>query len=152
MRVLEDGLGAAVSGANRMLEGWLRSELALALLGRGERDRAEQEAQAAVTISRAQHSRYEDARGSLALAQVLLSRPDAPALARIDEALTSAQALIDETGALAFQAEVHECRGRLALLRDDAPSAKQAFDAALQSYTEMCAPLQVARLRKEMGA
>jgi adenylate cyclase len=152
VRVLQEGLDAAISGANRMLEGWLRSELAKALLGRGERDRAEQEAQTAVAISHTQHSRYEEVRGALALALVLLDRPGAPALARIDEALTAAQALIDETGALALQAEVHEYRWRLALLRGDITSASHAFDEALQSYTAMGAPLQVARLRSANGA
>jgi ATP/maltotriose-dependent transcriptional regulator MalT len=38
---LEEALGLATSGGNRMFEGWVRAELALALLGRGELDRAE---------------------------------------------------------------------------------------------------------------
>ena len=152
VRVLGDALDAAISGANRMIEGWLRSELAKALLGRGERDRAEQEAQAAVVISRAQHSRYEELRGALALAQVLLGHPDALAMARIDETLASAQALIDETGALAFQAELHECRARLAMQRGDKKTAAALFELALKQYDDIGAPLQVARLQKELGA
>jgi hypothetical protein len=152
LRVLQEVVDAAAGGNNRMVEGMVRAELSDAFLGLGDLVQAEVEAQLAITVSRAQHSRCDEVRGCLALANVLLRCADAPALARIDEALTSAQALIDETGALAFQAEVHECRGRLALLRADASSAKQAFDDALKSYTEMGAPLQVARLQREMGA
>ena len=43
--MLEDAVRVVVSGANRMFEGWVRAELAEALLGRGDLDRAEHEAQ-----------------------------------------------------------------------------------------------------------
>ena len=152
VRLLREALEAAVGGANRMFEGWVRAELSRALLGRGDLDLAEKEAQLAVTVSQVHHSRCDEVRGWLALANVLLRRADEPALARVDEALTSAQALIDETGAMAFQAEVHECRGRLAQLRGDASSAKRAFAEALKSYIEMGAPLQVARLQRKIGS
>ena len=68
------------------------------------------------------------------------------------EALSRAQALIDESVALAFQPDVFECLGHLAWLSGDAQAAARAFDSALQLYTQRCAPLQVARLQKEMKA
>jgi hypothetical protein len=47
MPALQDAVSATISGVNRGLKGWYRTELAEALLGRGDRDRAEHEAQAA---------------------------------------------------------------------------------------------------------
>jgi len=152
VRLLREAVEAAAGGANRMFEGWVRAELSRALLGREELDRAEEEAQTAVTVSRAQHSRCDEVRGSLVLAHALLRRADASALVRAEEALGGAHALIDETGALAFQPDVYECRGRLALLSGDAQAAARAFQDALRLYTERGAPLQVARLQKEMKA
>ena len=149
MRVLQDGLDAAISGADRMIEGWLRSESAKALLGRGEQDRAEQEAEAAVAISRVQHSRYEEARGALALVQVLLCRADAHELTRVDDALERVQALIAETGAKSFHPDVREYQGRLAAMRGDAQAAEKAFEDARRLYTVIGAPLRVARLNAQ---
>jgi len=152
VRLLREALDAAVGGANRMFEGWVRAELSSALLVSGELDRAEEEAQAAVTVSRAQHSRCDEVRGSLALADALLRRADASALVGAEEAVGRAQALIDETGALAFQPDVYECRGNFALLSGDARAAARAFEESLRLHTERGAPLQVARLAKQLAS
>ena len=120
VRVLRDGLDAAASGANRQLEGWLRAELAKALLGRGEQDEAEQEAQAGFTIARTQHARYEEARCALALLNALLHRAKGHDLARIDATLARLEDLIAETGAMSFQPGFLECQARQAALRGDA--------------------------------
>ena len=122
------------------------------MLGRGALDRAEQEARTAVTVSQAQHSRCDEVRGNLALTHTQLRRADAPALVRAEQALVRAQALIDETGAQAFQPEVHECRAHVARLRGDAPAAQREIETARRLYAEMGATAQVERLAKEASA
>jgi class 3 adenylate cyclase/tetratricopeptide (TPR) repeat protein len=146
--MLEEALRFATSGSNRMFEGWVRAELSEAYLGGGELDRAEREAQAAVAVARAHHCRYDEARANLALAHTQLRRADARALARVEQALVRAQALVDETGAQTYQPELHECRAQLAQLRGDAPAARREFEAAHRLYAEMGAPAQVERLAK----
>jgi class 3 adenylate cyclase/tetratricopeptide (TPR) repeat protein len=148
--VLVEAVNAAISGANRMVEGWVRAELAEALLGRGELDRAEQEAQAAVTVSQAHHNRCDEARAHLALARTQLRRTDAAALERAEQALVRAEELIGETGAQAYQPEVHECRAQLARRRGDEQGTRLELQAAQRLYAEMGAPAQVERLVKEM--
>ena len=149
--VLEDAVRAVVGGANRMFEGWVRAELAEALLGRGELDRAEQEAQTAVTVSQAQHSRCDEVRANLAIVHTQLRSAEAPALVRAEQALVRAQELIDETGAQAYQPEVHECRAHLARLRGDAPAAQREIEDARRLYAAMGATAQVERLAKELS-
>jgi adenylate cyclase len=144
--VLEDAVAAILAGANRMFEGWVRSELALALLARGELDRAEHEARTGLEVAAAQSARSEEARASVALARVQIRRGDEAALAQADEALVRAQATIDETSARAYQPEVHECRAEMARLRGDQPTAKSELEEARRLYAEMGAPLQVERL------
>jgi hypothetical protein len=125
--------------------------LAEALLGGGDLERAEHEAQAAVSVAQEHHNRCDEARGRLALARTQLRRADAAALARAEQALVHAQELIDETGARAYQPEVHECHAHLARLRGDAPAAHREFEAARRLYAEMGATAQVERLAKEMA-
>ncbi len=149
--VLEEAARAAISGANRMFEGFVGAELAEALLGRGELDRAEHEAQAAVTVAHAQHSRCDEVRANLALAHTQFRRADDAALARCEQALARAQELIDETSARAYQPEVHECRAHLERLRGDVPAAQREIEEARRLYAEMGATAQVERLAKEMG-
>jgi class 3 adenylate cyclase/tetratricopeptide (TPR) repeat protein len=148
--VLQEAVSAAVSGFNRAVEGWIRAELAEALLGRGDLDRAEHEAQLAVTLPHARHSRCDEIRANLALAHTKLRRADAHALARVEQALVRVQALIDETRAQAWQPAVHECRAHLARLRGDVPAARHELDAARRLYAEMGATAPVERLAKEM--
>ncbi len=146
LAALDDALRAATGGANREVEGWIRAERAQAFLGRGEQDRAEQEAQTAVTVSLAQHSRCDEVRGNLALARTLLRGANPAALVRAEQALVRAQELIDETGAQAYQPEVHEYRAHLARLRGDAVAARDEIAAARRRYAAMGATAQVERL------
>jgi class 3 adenylate cyclase/tetratricopeptide (TPR) repeat protein len=149
--VLQELLSVAFSGISRGSEGWARSELAEALLGCGDLDRAEHEAEAAVTVAHTQHSRCFEIRTNLALAHTQLRRADAQALVRIEQALFRAQELIDETGARLYQPEVYECRAHLARLRGDAPAVTHELDAARRLYAEMGAIAQVERLGREMN-
>ena len=128
----------------------MRAELAEALLGRGDLERAEHEAQTAVTVVHTQHSRCAEIKANLALAHTQLRRADPQALARVEQALVRAQELIDETGARLYRPEVHECRAYLARLRGDAPVVRHELDAARRLYAEMGATAQVERLAKEM--
>ena len=148
--VLQEAVSTAVDGVNRSHEDWYRAELAEALLGRGDLDRAEHEAQAAITIAHARHSRCHEIRANLALAHIHLRRHDAQALARGEQSLFRAEELIDETGARAWQPEVHECRAHLALLRGDTETARGELDAARRLYDEMGATAQVERLASEI--
>jgi tetratricopeptide (TPR) repeat protein len=151
VRLLEDAVRAVESGVNRMFEGTVRAELAKALLGRGELDRGEQEAQTAVTVARSQHSRCAEVQANLALTYIQLRRADAAALTRAEQALARAQELIDETGALIYQPEVHECRAHLARLRGDTPAARRELEAARRLYIDMGGTSQVERLKEEIG-
>jgi hypothetical protein len=147
---LEEALGRAMSGGNRMFEGWVRAEIALALLGRDQLDLAEEEAYAAVEVAHAKHCRPDEVRAHLALARTQLRRADGAALARAEQALVRAQELIEEVGARAFQPEVHECRARLARVRGDARAADSEVEEVRRLYAAMGAPAQVDRLSKEI--
>ena len=147
---LEEAQREVNSGANRMFEGWVGSELARALLGRGELDRAEQEAQAAVKVAREQYSRCDEIGAHLALAHTQFRRGDGASLARVEQALRRAQELIDEFSAQAYRPEVHECRARLATLGGDTPAAEREIEEARRLYAEMGATAQVERLAQEL--
>jgi ATP/maltotriose-dependent transcriptional regulator MalT len=149
---LEEALGRAMSGGNRMFEGWVRAELALALLGRGALDRAEEQARTAVEFTHARHCRPDEVRAHLALAHTQLRRADGAALSRAEQALVRARELIEEIDARAFQPAVHECRAELARLRGDLPTARREIDEARRLYIEMGAALQVKRLTGEAAS
>ena len=78
-------------------------------------------------------------------------RAEAAALTRAEQALVRAQELIEETGAQAYQPEVHECRAHLARLRGDAPAAQREIEDARRLYAAMGATAQVERLAKELS-
>ena len=142
----------ALAGANREFEGWVRSELALALLGQGDIDGAERQGELSVEVARSQPSRFDEVRGHLAFIRTQLARGGEQALARADVSLDRAQSLTDEFEINVYLAELHECRGRLAQLRGDAPAARREFEAARRLYAEMGATAQAERLAKEMVA
>ena len=149
---LEEALRHVTNGNNRMFEGRVRAELATASLARGDLDRAEREARAAVSIARMQHSRYDEVVANLALARTQLHRADTAALALAEQALVRAKALIEETGAAVCRPEMHECRARLARLRGDAAIARQEIAEARRLYSTMGATERAERLAKEASA
>jgi len=146
---LEEALAWATSGSNREFEGWIHSELALALLGRGALERAEAAACAAVDLTHAGHCKLDEVRAHLAVARIQLYRADAAALVRVEQALVQAQQLIKEIGARAYQPQLHECRAELARLRGELPAARSELEHARRLYAEMGAPLQVERLMRD---
>jgi class 3 adenylate cyclase/tetratricopeptide (TPR) repeat protein len=149
---LEEALGRTMSGGNRMFEGWVRAELALALLGCDQLDRAEEAASAAVEVAHAKHCRPDEVRAQLAFTRTQLRRADGAALARAEQALILAQELIEEICARAFQPEVHECRARLAGMRGDSRAADSEIEEARRLYAAMGATAQVERLLNEVIA
>lgn len=134
---LEEALRWVSSLSNRMFEGWVRSVLSEALLGRGETDRAEMEATTAVAVAHDRHCRYEEARAHLAFARTQLQRVGGDAYSRTEKALARAKAIIDEIGARALLPGWHECRASLARLCNDPGSAKQESESAQRLYREM---------------
>jgi tetratricopeptide (TPR) repeat protein len=148
--VLQEAVSGAVSGVMRASEGEIRAELAEALLGRGDLGRAEHEAQAAVKVAHAHHSKCDEIRANLALAQIQLRRADAQVLACVEQTLVRAQELIDETGARLYQPGIHESRAHLAQLRGDTSAAPSELDTARRLYAEMGATAQVERLAREI--
>jgi hypothetical protein len=148
--VLQEVVSTATGGLYSLLEGWFRAQLAEALLGRGDLDQAEHEAQAGVTVAYARHSRCDEIRANLALAHIQLSRADSEALEGVEQALVRAQELIDETGARLYQPEVHDFRAHLARLRGDTETGLRELDAARRLYAEMGATAQVERLAREI--
>lgn len=149
---LEDALGRAMTGGNRMFVGWVRVELALALLGDDQLDRAEEEARAAIEVTHAMHCRPDEVRAHLALAHTQLRRADGAALARAEQALLRAQELVEEIGARAFRPELHECRARLARVRGDTRAADDEIAAARRLYAAMGATARVQRSSAEIPA
>jgi adenylate cyclase len=146
IEALEAALHESTTGANREFEAWSGAELAIALLARGDLDRAEDVAQTAVHVARGQNSRCDEVRASLALAWSQIQRGNEAALQRAEGVLARAQALIDETGAGAYQPEVHECRSKLASVRGDDDDAQHEIEQAVRLYTEMDATIRLESL------
>ncbi len=145
-----EAVDLARAGANREFEGWVRAELALALLGQGDVDGAERQGAASAEVARSQGSRFDEVRGHLALIRALLARGGEQALARADVALARAQAVTDEFEINVYLADLSECRARMALQRGETSAAAISFELALKQYDSLGAPLQAARLRKEV--
>jgi len=145
-----EAVDLALAGANREFEGWVRAELAHALLGKGDIDGAEQQGAASAEVARSQGSRFDEVRGHLAFIRSQLMRGSEQALSRAQASLERAQSLTDEFGINVFLAELHECRARMALQRGETSAAAISFELALKQYDAMGAPIQAARLRKEV--
>jgi class 3 adenylate cyclase len=79
-----------------------------------------------------------------------LAEPNTCFVSANTAALARAQAVTDEFEINVNLADLSECRARLALQREDRNAAAAFLDAALKLYEDMGAPLQAARLRKEM--
>jgi adenylate cyclase len=147
-----EAVDLALAGANREFEGWVRAELALALLGQGDVEGAERQGAASAEVARSQGSRFDEVRGHLALTHALLARGGEASLAKADMALARAQSLTDEFGINVYLGDLHECRARVQLQRGDKQAATSSFGSALQQYDSVGAPLQAERLKRELSA
>ena len=146
-----EAVQAALSGVNLQFEGWVRAELALALLGRGDIDEAEQQAQLAMDAARAHSSRSDEVRGHIALIRVQLRRGGEQAQSRAQLSLDRVQALTAEFELNLYRAELDECRAHLARARGDTEEARLALAQARRGYDDLGATIQVARLDREFG-
>ena len=147
--VLEEAVEAVVTGANREFEGTVRAELAMALLGRGDLDGTEREAAKGVEVACLQGSRYDEACCRMALARVLIRRGDARMLDRAEQSLAQAEVVMDEFAIDVFRPDLHECRGRIAILRGDFDGGRAQINRAVNLLKIMDAPIRVERLSTE---
>ena len=141
----------AVSGANREFEGWVNAELAHAHLGRGDVELAERTARTAVARAHAQHNRFDEIRGHLALTHTLLRRADSSTLDRAEQSLDQAAELVSTSAAHVYQPEIGKLRAQVSLQRGDKPAARREIEEARRLYQEMGATTQAERLMKEVG-
>ncbi|MEQ1784581.1 MAG: hypothetical protein ABMA14_24810, partial [Hyphomonadaceae bacterium] len=119
------------------------------LLGQGDIDGAERQAELSAEVAHAQPSRFDEVRGHLAFIRVQLARGSEEALVRAEKSLERAQALTDEFEINVYLAELHECRARVSLTRGDTATAAHAFEQARQCYAQMGASFQLDRLARE---
>ena len=148
---LSEALKMCVDGANAEFEGCVRAELAMALLGRGDIDEAERQAQLGADVARSQNSRSDEVRCLIALVHVQLQRGGAPALAleKANQALERVNSLIGEFELNLYLPDLHECRGRIALMRGDTAEGLREIRTAEQYCRTMEAPLRIRRLQVE---
>ena len=86
------------------------------------------------------------------IARALLRRDGATARDAAEGALANADALIERTGAKTLAPALCEWRAELAAVLGDDVTRTRLLQQATQGYEEIGAPLQAARLKKEMRA
>jgi adenylate cyclase len=141
----------ATSGANANMEGWVRAELAMALLGRGDIDEAAQQAQLAADVALSRNSRCDEVRALVALMHAQIANGGGPALARADEALERAKSLVEDYALNLYLPDLHECRGRTTLKRSNAAEGLHDIRTAEQLCRDMGAPRRADRLKAEFS-
>jgi adenylate cyclase len=126
------------------------SLLAEALLAAGDLPAAQLAAEQAIELAvRLKGLNEAQARG--VLARAMLRRRGAAAREEAEAELAKAAEMIERYGARTIAPLLCEWRAELATVLGDDATCTQLLQQALQSYEEIGAPLQVARLRKEMG-
>ncbi len=124
--------------------------LAEAEAGVGEFAEARQTAERAIDLGRQRHSGWNEIRGFLALARVLLRSRDAGTHGAIEETLAAAANLVEASGMLAFQPLIHVERAELARQRGDESERERELRQAQQLFTEMGAPIRAAQIAREL--
>ncbi len=150
--VLEEAVDLAVAGANREFEGAVRAELAKALIASGDLEAAERQATTGAGVAHLQSSRFDEVSCRMALARVHVEKGDIGALGLAEQALDVAQALMDEFAINLYRPDLHECRGRIALLRGDTEEGRAQIRLAIDLLTAMDTPIRVERLSRQFLA
>jgi hypothetical protein len=126
--------------------------LAEALLLSGDLSAAQAEAENAIVLCRRTLRGNLEAESHGILARALLRRDGAAAREAAESALATAAGLIERTGAKTLAPHLLEWRAELAHVLGDAGQRHALLRQAVELYEEIGAPLQAARLRKELGA
>jgi tetratricopeptide (TPR) repeat protein len=126
--------------------------LAEALLETGDLPAAIAEAKHAIQLARRSLKGNIEACAHGILARALLRRDGAAAREAAESALESAAELIEQTGAKTLSPHLLEWRAELAALLGDEALRASLLHQAIAEYESIGAPLQAARLRKEIAA
>jgi hypothetical protein len=126
--------------------------LANAHLGRGEAERARTLAEEAVAAAERCGHRLNEIGAYLILARAHLGAAGAAARTEIEAALARAEALIEQTGALAAEPPVCLVRAELAQLLGDQAARRRELSEAHRLFVEMGAQRHADRVKKELGA
>ncbi|MBI3781910.1 MAG: zinc ribbon domain-containing protein [Deltaproteobacteria bacterium] len=138
--------------ANKANAGMSAALLAEALLQTGDLSAAQSTAEEAIALCRRSLRAVYEAAAYGVLARALLRRDGAAARATAEAALASVAELIERTGAKTLAPALCEWRAELAAALGDTSGRAELLLQAMQGYEEIAAPLQAARLKKEMNA
>ena len=151
VRVLEHAVALLTERRTfRFIEGMCLADLARAFLGRGELERAQETAQAAVRIGKG-NGWIPECDGQLALAHVLMQVEETGKLSAIGLALDRAAELVGLSGARSREPLIHEELANLARLTGDDTTCQRELREAHRLFTEMGATGHAERLAKELG-
>ena len=152
MGILEPALALARKHRTFLqMEPEFLATLACVLLESGQREQARARAEEAVRLADKYGTKLFEARAHLTLSRVLLGMSDRSSAKRIESALARAQALIEETGAVAYIPWVHEERAGLARLLGSEEKREHELREAHRLFTEMGATRHAERLTKDLG-
>jgi class 3 adenylate cyclase len=126
--------------------------LAEALLQTGDLSAAQSAAAEAIALCRRSLRGMYEAVAHGVLARALLRRNGPAARDAAEAALASAAELIERTGAKTLAPALCEWRAELAAVLGDDATRVQLLQQARQGYEDIGAPLQAARLRKDIGS
>ena len=120
-------------------EGYVLASLAEAYAGRGDEQLARATAEKAVTATRERRTRLFECVAHIAFARVLLKCDGRQSQARIEQALTRAQVLVEETGARSYEPSIRVERAELARLVGDEAGRERELGEAQRLFAEISA-------------
>ncbi|MCB1748547.1 MAG: AAA family ATPase [Gammaproteobacteria bacterium] len=130
---------------------WMLTIEARDLHGMGETESACETSGEAIELARKQGQPVTLCEAIVAHVPALRRRDGAAAATSITALLDEMERLIEGTGAERWRPHVHRERGELALLRDDAATARREFGTALDLFTAMGADGHAERLRTRLA-
>jgi hypothetical protein len=122
-----------------------------ALLGLGHLDRARSSANEAVDAALAHGGLEQELHARVVRAGVLVRTGDADGFAAACADLERALALVEETGARAWEPQVREAFAELACAEGDDAGRERELRAALRLYTEMGITAYAERVQMELA-
>jgi class 3 adenylate cyclase/tetratricopeptide (TPR) repeat protein len=131
-------------------EGFKMAGLAEVYLHQGRKELARTTAEEAVTFA-SRYQRVAECYARLILARVLLVTEGARAADAVQESLTHALALVEETGAISMEPPIRVELAELARLRGDEAGRQRELGEAQRLFTAIGAPLRAEQIAKDLG-